>query len=316
VFFVGRATDPYPSLGSIYETHETNDGAWSDLTPIGSPVANLLPGTAISAVRRSGGEIDVFAVLNDGTIGIVTRALDGSWSPFAFLQAARTVTGNARIATILRSKQQLDVIGMSQDSGRLWNTADGLGSTLLRTVFPKIIFSGNDSLTGSFGMIPQEVGSLIQLGLGKDRFNTVGMPYSNDSIAGDIGLPEAMNSLEVANIARNGRSLFFADLNGSVEAGRASIQFTLGPNELDGFWVTQIKGQQQVSLPAFAIGVADGDFRRSIDFYLAHHSSDLRTPDTPAWLREAGAIYAPTGGGYGGIFLNPANVFWASASIS
>ena len=52
---------------------------------------------------------------------------------------------------------------------------------------------------------------------------------------------------------------------------------------------------------AFVCG--DRDWRRAVDYYLSQHSATSGGPDTPAWLRESGAIYAAVGGGLGGIYL-------------
>ena len=303
VFVVGQAENVDSPFGRVYETHETSDGAWTDLSPITPPIPNLAAGSAIAAVRRSGSEIDVMFVLGDGTIGLVTRELDGSWSNFSLLPATHSVQPNAKIAAVLRRPEQLDVFSIAGATGRLWTAADGLESLFLRTVFPKIRFLGGSSLTGAFGMIPQEIGTLTQLKRPVDDFNRLGMPYEKDMVANDIGLPEAMNALEVVNVARDGRSLFFVDLTGDVERGRAPIQFTLGPDEIDGFWVASLKGEHQISLPTFGIGVGDGDFRRAVDVYMSRNPSARGSVDTPSWLREAGAIYTSYGGGAGGIYL-------------
>lgn len=304
VFVAGHADAPLSSLGCIYETHEVDDGAWTDLAPISPPVPLLSAGTEITAVRRSGGEIDVLAVLIDGTIGLLTRNLDGSWSNFSFLPAAGAVAADGKLAAILRRPQQLDVFGVSQSGGKIWTNADGAGSTLLRTVFPKVNFNARHDLTGSFGMVPQEIGSLTTLEPSRAPYDVLGMPYLNDKTALGLGVPEAMNFMEVANIARNGRSLFFADVSGDVERGRAPIQFTLAPDAVAGFWVAEIKGRHSTALPTFAIGVADRDWRHAVDYYLSQHPESNRSPDTPSWLSEAGAIYTVSGGGSGGIYLN------------
>ena len=304
LFVAGHADAAGSSLGCIYETHEVDDGAWTDLTPISPPVPLLSAGTEITAVRRSGGEIDVLAVLVDGSIGLLTRNLDGSWSNFSFLPAAGAVAADGKLAAILRRPQQLDVFGVSRSGGKIWTNADGASSALLRTVFPNISFTAPHDLTDSFGMIPQEIGSLTTLEPSRAPYDVLGMPYLNDRTALGLGVPEAMNFLEVANIARNGRSLFFADVSGDVERGHAPIQFTLAPNAVSGFWVAEIKGQHSTALPTFAIGVADRDWRHAVDYYLSQHAASSRSPDTPSWLREAGAIYTPFGGGSGGIYLN------------
>ena len=163
LFVVGDADAPSPGLGRVYETHEANDGAWSALAPITGPVPRLAPGSAISAVRRSGAEIDVFVVVGDGSIGVVTRRVDGSWANFSFLPATRTVSASANLASILRRPGQMDVFGVDAGSGRIWTAADGLSTVYLRTVFPKIRFTGTGTLTGAFGMVPQEMGALTAL---------------------------------------------------------------------------------------------------------------------------------------------------------
>jgi hypothetical protein len=154
-------------------------------------------------------------------------------------------------------------------------------------------------------MVPQEMGTLTTLKAPGTDFSKLGMPYENDPTAQKTGLPEAMNSLEVANVSdpNVARSLFFADLGGNVEGGSAPTQFTLGPDAIAGFWVAQIKGQQQLALPAFGMGVADRDFRRSVDLYVSRHATQRAKVNTPTWLSEAGAIYTFSGGGSGGIYL-------------
>jgi hypothetical protein len=54
LFVAGAATATSP-LARIYETHEIDDGAWTNLAPITPPVDILAPGTDITAVRRSRG---------------------------------------------------------------------------------------------------------------------------------------------------------------------------------------------------------------------------------------------------------------------
>jgi hypothetical protein len=283
--FVAGAAAPSSPLARIYETHEIDDGAWTNLAPISPPVSNLATGTDITAVRRSGGEIDVLAVLKDGTIGFLTRNLDGSWSNFGILPAAQTIHASGKLASILRRPQQLDVFGVNSPSGKIWTNADGAGTAFLRTVFPKIIFTAGqrNDLNGAFGMVPQEVGSLTALDPRRAPYDVLGMPYLNDLFAQGFGLPEAMNFQEVANISRGQRSLFFADLGGNVERGQAPIQFTVSPDEVDGFWVSEIKGGHSAGL-SFAIGAGDRDWRRAIDYFLSQHSESSRVPDTPAWL--------------------------------
>ena len=59
-------------------------------------------------------------------------------------------------------------------------------------------------------------------------------------------------------------------------------------------------------MPRFQIGVhPSGDWRYAIDFMRRVRPPASVEPPTPAWLREAGAIYASSGGGYGAIYLAP-----------
>ncbi len=157
------------------------------------------------------------------------------------------------------------------------------------------------------GMVPQEMGSWTTLRFKPDGTGPIklGMPCDADPVAQGTGLPQGMNSLEVANVTDPSvvRSLFFADLGGNVEGGSAPTQFTLGPDAIAGFWVAQIKGQQQLATPVFGIGVADQDFRHSVDLYVSRHAAQWAKVDTPTWLSEAGAIYTFSGGGAGGIYL-------------
>jgi hypothetical protein len=308
VFIVGQAPGSNVGIGCIYETHEANDGPWSALTAITQPDARLTPGSPITAVRRTGSEIDVLAPLQDGRIGLITRQANGAWTTFGVLPASRNVSANATLGAMLRKSSQLDVFSIDRASGRIWTAADGLGTAYLQTAFPKIHFTGQSSLQGLQGlngMVPQEMGTLTTLKAPGAQFKKLGMPYENDPTAQKTGLPEAMNSLEVTNVSDPsvGRSLFFVDLVGNVEGGSAPTQFTLGPDAIVGFWVTQIKGQKQLALPAFGIGVADRDFRPSVDSYVSRHAAQWANVNTPTWLSEAGAIYTFSGGGAGGIYL-------------
>jgi hypothetical protein len=234
---------------------------------------------------------------------MLTRGIDESWTDMRVLSTARPVSPNGRVTAILRRPGQLDLFGIDQTRGRIWTCADGASSALIRTVFPKIRFKEPSTLTGLFGMVPQEIGTLTRLKGSQEAFHTLGMPYASDPIAQTIGLPQAMNAMEVLNIARKERSLFVADLRGDVEHGRAPIQLTLAPDEVAGFWVAPLRGQSAISLPSFAIGVGGADWRRAVDLYVNRHASEWSSPTIPTWLREAGALYTYGGGGSGGIYL-------------
>lgn len=169
----------------------------------------------------------------------------------------------------------------------------------LRMVYPKLQhFSTPGSASNMMGAVPQEVGGVANL-------NDV--PYLGMGLNLDLGLPTAMNVMEVADIydgAGDG-GLFLADLDGDTSRGIAPLQFNLSRTEADAFYTATLKPSVVSTLPRLAIGVHHaGDWHSAVDYYLAAHNPDWTYTNTPAWLRDAGAIYSPTAGGSGGIYLD------------
>ncbi|NGZ07845.1 MAG: hypothetical protein CV088_00435 [Nitrospira sp. LK70] len=289
----------------LYWTHEEKDGAWGPLQAITEPL-DAVPGAGITAVHRTAREIAVAVPQRNGAIAVVSKTHDAlSWSTPSELVPAEKIGANANLTATLRNPGQLDLFYVSTSDRRLWTTAAGIGDLVLRTVFPKISFTGPSELAGALGMVAQEVGAVTPLEA-CPPCRTLGMPYVSDRTAQLTGLPQGMNSLEVASVTRGRSTLFFVDLSGNLEAGRAPIQMTLSSIELAGFWEARIHGGHKINLPEFAIGVApDDSWREAVNYYVNHHRSEWRFPDTPAWLREAGAIYTFAGGGAGGIYLEP-----------
>ncbi|HEY6341782.1 MAG TPA: DUF6259 domain-containing protein [Bryobacteraceae bacterium] len=173
------------------------------------------------------------------------------------------------------------------------------------------------------GMLSKEAGSVVPLS-GANMWgrpeSPLGMPFIID-----VGLPNGHNNMELASIfdSLTGGGVFFCDIEGDLDNGIAPLQFTLQSeveadldNEISslnspsvtGFWIGNIPPTtvvESVALPWMAIGVhSDGDWHKAVDFYTFIHRPNWTFPDTPAWLREAGAIYAPAGGGAGGIYLS------------
>lgn len=194
----------------------------------------------------------------------------------------------------------------------------GSAAICLRAVFPKII-GLNVPASNWIGAVPVEVGGIAPLSSG----HTLGMPFNQ--IALGVGLPTSMNPIEIATIYDPGQvvffhhlplqragtgGVFFSDIDGNPDEGVPSLQFTLSPNEVDGFWVGQIPPSGGgVRTANLALGVYhSGDWHQAVDYWLGTHASRIRTanPPTPGWLRDAAAIYTFAGGGAGGIYIDPA----------
>jgi hypothetical protein len=165
-------------------------------------------------------------------------------------------------------------------------------------------------------MVPYMFGGVMPLtnvvtGLGAEGNSTEFMT---------LKLPTALNALEVAVLydgnGVNG-GVFFADLDGNYNNNIAPLQLRLtkagGGNAaaITGYWTAKLKRGQPVMLPRLAIGTHRGlsknwqyagDWHSAVDYYVGAHSWYWAFPDTPKWLREAGAIYL-LGESGGGSFL-------------
>lgn len=174
----------------------------------------------------------------------------------------------------------------------------GSAPGFLRMVYPKLQhFVTPGSSADMMGAVPQEIGGVANL----NDVPSLGMGLNLG-----IGLPTAMDLMEVADVydRSGGGGLFFADLDGDTSRGVAPLQFNLSKTEVDGFYTATLKPSETLALPRLAIGVHhSGDWHAAVDYYLAAHNPHWTYTDTPAWLRDAGAIYSPTAGGSGGIYL-------------
>jgi hypothetical protein len=117
--------------------------------------------------------------------------------------------------------------------------------------------------------------------------------------------------MELASIfdASAGGGVFCCDMDGELDNGTAPLQFTLDSTAMLAFWIADIppnsSQNSHMKLPRMALGVhPDGDWHKAVDFYTLVHRPRWTFPVTPEWFRDASAIYAPTGGGYGGIYLS------------
>jgi hypothetical protein len=163
----------------------------------------------------------------------------------------------------------------------------------LRFEYPKVrgIAIAGDPAT-VMGALPIEIGTVGPL----RRRPTLGMGVDEG-----LGLPHGLNFMEVASIyePEGGGGLFFADLDG----GTAPLQFLLSSDQVVGTWIADLELGEEAKLPRLAIGVYhEGDWHKAVDYYVSHHRENWRFPETPAWLKEAGALYACSGEGGGGIF--------------
>lgn len=178
-------------------------------------------------------------------------------------------------------------------------TVTNTGSTAvsLRLVYPKIHnFDAPGALGDMMGAVPAESGGVANL----NDVTSLGMGLEINT-----GLPWAMNVMEVASIYDrvSGSALYLADMDGNSNLGVAPLQFVISKTELAAFYTAQMQPSEPLLLPRLGIGVSStGGWRAGVDFYKSVRTA-LTYADTPTWLREAGALYSPTAGGAGAIYL-------------
>jgi hypothetical protein len=201
-------------------------------------------------------------------------------------------------------------------------TAGSAATAFFRAMFPNIqTFNVPNSGAGkAMAMVPQMIGGLLpvsQIGTAGQDGLGASCSFGNDAVKpSTFGLPTSLNVMELAEVydgsSNNGGGLFFTDLDGDYSKNIAPLQFeltntnsTTGTSyQIAGCWTALLKLNQTVTLPRLAIGVhPSGDWRNAVDYYVSKRSQAWTFPDTPRWLREAGAIYQ-LGVAGGGSFFN------------
>ena len=217
---------------------------------------------------------------------------------------ARSVDGSTlRLTTAQRDDLSFVVAASAAPRAvivRVVVTNHSSGHVFLRMVLPKISGVVTPGLRADrMGAVPQEMGGIAHL---TDEVR-LGMPLK---VKMNVGLPLAFNSLELATVydGAGGGGIFFADVDGDLDAGVPPLQFVLSDQEVVGFWTGWIAPGATAYVPGLAIGTYDGDWHEAADFAAAVHPSVAPSPPSPAWLREQGAIYTFAGGGAGSIYLD------------
>jgi hypothetical protein len=255
--------------GAIWTTYEVNDSPWAAPIRIGNSSSIFSPGASIAAVRRNNRQEDVFAIGTDGAICTTYEVNDSPWVAPIVISGHNLVPNWANIEAIMRNDVQQDVFVVGND-GAIWTTYEVNDSPWAAPI----------SLAGVLGM---------SLNIG-------------------IGLPTAMNTMEVASVydGDNKGGLFFADIEGELDRDIAPIQFNLSSSEVAGFWVDYLEPRQTANVPGLAIGVNHiGNWHPAVDYYTNGHAKHWKFPKIPAWFRDQGAIYTFSNGGAGGIYLDP-----------
>jgi hypothetical protein len=200
--------------------------------------------------------------------------------------------------------------------------AASAATAFFRAMLPNIqTFSIPNSAAGNtMAMIPQMIGGLLPLSkIGTAAPDGLGASYGFGNAPAKpstFGLPTNLNVLEIAEVydgsSNDGGGLFFTDLDGDYSRNIPPLQFqltdtssTTSPSyQIAGYWTALLKLNQTVTLPRLAIGVhPSGDWHYAVDYYTNKRSQNWSFPDTPSWLREAGAIYE-LGVAGGGSFFN------------
>ncbi|HIJ74911.1 MAG TPA: hypothetical protein HPP83_12495 [Candidatus Hydrogenedentes bacterium] len=116
-----------------------------------------------------------------------------------------------------------------------------------------------------------------------------------------VGQATAFNSLNVGAIfdpaGRGG--LFLA----AVDAAQPLQLVGVDAHSVVGNGVVLLHPHEEVTFPRMAIGVHDGDWRKALDYYRENRTPRWAFPNTPAWLRDAGAVYSTAGVGAGAIYM-------------
>jgi hypothetical protein len=200
--------------------------------------------------------------------------------------------------------------------------AGSAATAFFRAILPNIqTFNVPNSGAGkAMAMVPQMIGGLLPLSqVGTAASDGLGASYGfgNDAVKpSTFGLPTSLNVMELAEVydgsSSNGGGLFFTDLDGDYSKNIAPLQFELTNTsstsatsyQIAGYWTALLKLDQTVTLPRLAIGVhPSGDWHNAIAYYVGKRSGAWTFPDTPTWLRAAGAIYE-LGVAGGGSFLD------------
>ena len=302
--------------GHLYAAEEIDDSGWSEPAAMPS-TGGLSPTASIAAARRSARDVVVSFVGQRGEV-LEARSIEGGWSqPTIILGLAGSPA--RKLALSLRKPEQLDVFSTGGNGdGRLWSSGDGFGRFDVRLVLPRLLFP-DGKLLGARGMIPAEMGG--DSSLKKDGCNAapnklenagkgcaLGMPYANvlgDSRSQQIGLPQSTNIMELAHITKDNASFFVADISPPIETGRSPAQLIASQAEVSGLWTRELYPGTSVLLPSIVFGgYPSADWHPAVDAYTAAHVDDPAPVDTPAWLRNAGAMFTFSAGGAGGIYLS------------
>lgn len=142
------------------------------------------------------------------------------------------------------------------------------------------------------GTVPIEIGTVRRLKTGPALENGEADPA--------VGLPHALNAVELADVSDPGgrRGLFLAASSGTA----ARLHLSLSTTRIAGRWAGPLAPGARIHLPTLSLGVHDGDWHGAAEA-LRDQARPLTFSRVPPWLRGAGAIYAYSGGGGGGIYL-------------
>jgi len=272
-------------------------------------------GISLTSIRNSSNNVEhisqpssLFELSADGTILQSSTGLIVDGSSNADRGAKLAIQAHARHLPL---KVELEVSMPGPDAIailKLTITNTGQTKMSLRSVFPNItgIVTAGPA-TQRMGMVPAEIGSVVPLEntapplpLAPARNPPAGMRFDPQ-----LGMPGAMNSMEVASVYdTSGGGIFFADVDGDLDNDISPIEFNLSAYAVSGYLITELAPGETKSLSRLAIGTHDtGDWHAAIDYYTSQHRPRWRFPATPAWLRDQGAIYGYSGGGAGGIYL-------------
>lgn len=170
--------------------------------------------------------------------------------------------------------------------------------SLLRTVLPRVHgITPKGGRDRALRTVPAEMGVTCPASSGIP----IGMPLDLS-----LGLPASFNAMEFADVydAGGNGGVFFADVDGDLDSGVSPLQFRMTGDEVAAFWTCGLSPGASVTAPGLAIGVHDGDWHAAADVYASLHPARPPVAESPAWLREEGAIYTFAGGGAGSIYLD------------
>jgi len=109
--------------GNIWSAASSDTSGWSVWFSLGAPAAGFPKGAPVASVARKPGQLDIWAVGNDGNVWSAYWSESSGWSVWFSLGAPPArFAAKAPIAAVARMPGQLDLFAVAKD-GNVWSLA-------------------------------------------------------------------------------------------------------------------------------------------------------------------------------------------------